>query len=141
MNEVKQNTIIELGLGKVSIDRGTCGGVASVFIEPVSVAGTPGEKGPVLPLNSVQPGTIIIRINDQRGADVLAEKLSPRMHEALVKLNEWFETLQGPGTNDPLRALLKRAHETPRKIIADALQPSRIQENDAKVVPEIEVTQ
>ena len=125
LDKVKQNTIIELGLGKVSIDRGTYGGVASVFIEPVDPSGTPGEKGPDLPLDSIQPGTIILRINDQRGADVLAENLIStsftKMRAALVELDEWFETLQGTDTNDPLWMMRKRAHEVPRGIISNAL--------------------
>ncbi len=33
------------------------------------------RRGPDLPRDSVQPGTTIIRINDQRGANVLAENL------------------------------------------------------------------
>jgi len=72
-------TIIELGRGNVSIDRGTFGGVPAVFIEPVEQSGVPGEKGPDLPLDSLRPGTVILEIHDQRGADVLAENLAQQI--------------------------------------------------------------
>lgn len=71
-------TIIKLGRGEYSIDAGEYEGVPAVFIEPVSPAGTPGEKGPELPLNSLQEGSFIIRIHDQRAAQVLAENLLSR---------------------------------------------------------------
>jgi hypothetical protein len=120
----KMKTIVELGYGTVSIDKGTFGGVPAVFIEPVNPAGVLGEKGPDLPLNSLRPGAVILEIHNQRGADVLADNLAPKMREALMKLAGWFEALQGTDTNDPLWMMRQRAHEVPRKIIADALYPT-----------------
>jgi hypothetical protein len=68
-------TVIELGRGEYSVDAGNYEGTQAIFIEPVSPAGEPGAKGPDLPLNALQDGTFILRVHDQRGAEVLAEKL------------------------------------------------------------------
>jgi hypothetical protein len=71
--------VVELGRGEYSIDRGTYEGTPAVFIEPVSPAGNVGGKGPDLPLNALQPRTVILRIHDQKGAEVLAAYLSDRL--------------------------------------------------------------
>jgi len=94
MSEVKMNTIIELGLGNVAIDRGVYGGIPAVFIEPVQPSGVPGEMGPDLPLDRLQPGTIIIKIHNQRGANVLAENLTPLISN-LVKQRDQLCAVAG----------------------------------------------
>jgi len=84
-------TVIELGRGEYSIDAGDYEGVPAVFIEPVKPAGVPREKGPDLPLNSLQEGSFILRIHDQRAAQVLADKLlftQPKKRPTIAELEE-----------------------------------------------------
>jgi hypothetical protein len=54
---------------------------------------------------------------------LLAEQRTAALEDGLKKLAAWFEALQGTDTNDPLWMMRQRAHEVPRKIIADALYP------------------
>ena len=90
--------VIELGKGAVVVDNGTYEGIRAVYIEPVSEPGTVGAKGPDLPLNDVQPGTVVLRIHEQAGADVLAEYLCPnlkRIHAQAVADNLSLGTALG----------------------------------------------
>jgi len=55
-----------------------------------------------------------------------AEAQIAALREALSNVDEWFETLQGTDTNDPLWMMRKMAHERPRRVIAAALaQPAK----------------
>jgi hypothetical protein len=58
------------------------------------LSGVPGEKGPDLPLDRLQPGTVIIKIHDQRGANVLAENLTPLISN-LVKQRDQLCAVAG----------------------------------------------